>query len=290
MKGIILAGGSATRLYPISKFLTKHLLPVYDKPMIFYSLSVLMLAGIREIMIITSSSDLNNFKVLLGSGKHLGISITYKVQSKPNGIAEAFIIAEEFIKKERITLILGDNLFFGHNLSGILRSVIKEKNAATIFGYKVKNPKRFGVVEFSKNKKVISIEEKPKKPKSNYAIPGLYIYDNEVVKIAKKLKPSKRSELEITDINKIYLKKKKLKVNILGRGFAWLDAGTYDSLLEASIFVQTIESRQGNKIACLEEIAYFNNWISKKKLLDYSKSVNNLQFRDYLKSIIIEKN
>ena len=224
MKGIILAGGSATRLYPVSKFLSKHLLPVYDKPMIFYSLSVLMLAGIREIMIISSEKDLSNFKILLGSGEYLGISIQYKIQSKPNGIAEAFLIAEEFINNERITLILGDNLFFGHNLSGILRSAIKKNNAATIFGYKVKDPKRFGVVEFSKSKKVISIEEKPKKPKSDYAIPGLYIYDSEVVKIAKKLKPSKRSELEITDINKIYLKKKKIKGKYFG---SWICLARY---------------------------------------------------------------
>ena len=288
MKGIILAGGSGTRLYPLSRVITKHLLPIYDKPMIFYPLSVLMLAGIKDIMIISDPKDLSSFKDLLGNGKHLGISIEYKVQQYPNGIAEAFIIAENFIGKDRVTLILGDNLFFGHNLSGILTDIVKQKKPAMIFGYRVKDPKRFGIVEISKSNKILSIQEKPKQPKSNYAVVGLYMYNNEVVKIAKKIKKSKRGELEITDINKFYLKKNQLKVKLFGRGFAWLDAGTFDSLLEASSFVQTIESRQGNKIACLEEIAYKNNWISKKKLLSFSKSNFNLEYQNYIKNIINE--
>lgn len=288
MKGLILAGGLGTRLHPVSKIMSKHLLPIYDKPMIYYSLSVLMLAEIKDIMIISTPKDINNFRILLGDGKNLGIKIQYMTQVKPAGIAQAFILAEDFIKKDKVTLILGDNLLFGHNLSGILSKIIKKKEPAMIFGYKVKDPKRFGIVEFSKNKKIISLQEKPKRPKSNYAIVGLYIYNNDVVSYAKNLKPSARKELEITDINKIYLKKNKLKVTILGRGFTWLDTGTFDSLLEASTFVQTIESRQGNKIACLEEIAYKNKWLTKKDLKLISNSTENKEQRNYLHNIINE--
>lgn len=288
MKGLILAGGLGTRLHPVSKIISKHLLPIYDKPMIYYSLSVLMLAGIKDIMIISTPKDIDNFRTLLGDGKNLGIKIQFMAQSKPKGIAHAFILAEDFIKKDRVTLILGDNLLFGHNLSGILTKVVKNKEPAMIFGYKVNDPKRFGIVELSKNKKIISLQEKPIRPKSNFAIVGLYIYNNDVVNYAKNLKPSARNELEITDINKVYLKKNKLKVTILGRGFAWLDTGTFDSLLEASTFVQTIENRQGNKIACLEEIAYKNKWISKKDLKLISKSTLNKEQRNYLNNIINE--
>ena len=262
MKGIILAGGSGTRLYPMTKGISKQLLPIHDKPMIYYPLSVLMLAGIKKILIISTPSDLPNFIRLLGDGSDFGLEISYEQQASPRGLAEAFIIGEKFIGTDRVCLILGDNIFYGHSLSNILKKNIKKKIGATIFAYHVSDPKRFGVVEFDKNKKVISIKEKPKKPKSNYAVTGLYFYDNRVVKIAKKLKPSERGELEITDINNAYLRWNNLDVEIMGRGFAWLDTGTVETLSTAGYFVKAIEESQGLKIGCLEEIAFKNGWIN----------------------------
>ena len=262
MKGIILAGGSGTRLYPMTKGISKQLLPIHDKPMIYYPLSILMLAGIKKILIISTPSDLPNFNRLLGDGSDFGIEISYEQQVSPRGLAEAFIIGEKFIGTDRVCLILGDNIFYGHSLSNILKKNIKKKTGATIFAYHVSDPKRFGVVEFDKNKKVISIKEKPKKPKSNYAVTGLYFYDNRVVKIAKKLKPSERGELEITDINNAYLRWNNLDVEIMGRGFAWLDTGTVETLSTAGYFVKAIEESQGLKIGCLEEVAFKNGWIN----------------------------
>lgn len=262
MKGIILAGGSGTRLYPMTKGISKQLLPIHDKPMIYYPLSILMLAGIKKILIISTPSDLPNFIRLLGDGSDFGLEISYEQQVSPRGLAEAFIIGEKFIGTDRVCLILGDNIFYGHSLSNLLKKNIKKKKGATIFAYHVSDPKRFGVVEFDKNKKVISIKEKPKKPKSNYAVTGLYFYDNRVVKIAKKLKPSERGELEITDINNAYLRWNNLDVEIMGRGFAWLDTGTVETLSTAGYFVKAIEESQGLKIGCLEEIAFKNGWIN----------------------------
>ena len=262
MKGIILAGGSGTRLYPMTKGISKQLLPIHDKPMIYYPLSILMLAGIKKILIISTPSDLPNFIRLLGDGSDFGLEISYEQQVSPRGLAEAFIIGEKFIGTDRVCLILGDNIFYGHSLSNLLKKNIKKKKLATIFAYHVSDPKRFGVVEFDKNKKVISIKEKPKKPKSNYAVTGLYFYDNRVVKIAKKLKPSERGELEITDINNAYLRWNNLDVEIMGRGFAWLDTGTVETLSTAGYFVKAIEESQGLKIGCLEEIAFKNGWIN----------------------------
>jgi len=285
MKGIILAGGKATRLYPVTKAVCKQLLPVYDKPMIYYSLSTLMLAGIRNILIISTAEAVPRFKDLLGGGSSLGINISYAEQAQPRGIAESFIIGENFIAKDKVCLILGDNIFYGHNLSILLKQVASQKSGATIFGYYVNAPARYGVIEFDKNCNVVSIAEKPKKPKSNYVVTGLYFYDNEVVGIAKNLKPSRRGELEITDVNNEYLKIKKLKVKLLGRGYAWLDMGTYDSLIEASIFIKTIEERQGLKIGCIEEVAYRMGYINSAQLVKLAAFIPT-SYGDYLKRIL----
>ena len=289
MKGIILAGGIGSRLYPLTITTSKQLLPVYDKPMIYYPLSILMLAKIKDILIITSPSDLEDFKKLLGNGNDLGINICYKIQKKPKGIAESFLIGEDFIKKSNVCLILGDNIFYAQNLGSILQKISKRKNEATLFAYHVTDPQRFGVVDFDKKKIITSLEEKPSKPKTNFAVTGLYFYDNTVIKKAKKLKPSKRGELEITDLNKMYLKEKKLKVEFLSRGSACLDTGTHESLLEASQFVQIVENRQGLKIACLEEIAYNNKWITKKDILKKIKSLNNSIYGNYLSHLVDSK-
>ena len=288
MKGIILAGGSGTRLYPLTKSVSKQILPIYDKPMIYYPLSVLMLAGIREVLIISTPRDLRCFEELLQDGKELGMSITYKVQEKPNGLAEAFIIGEEFIGKDSVALVLGDNIFFGQAFSPILKEAAKLKKGAEIFGYLVKDPRAYGVVEFDKDRNVISIEEKPENPKSKYAVPGLYFYDNSVIEKAKSIKPSKRGELEITDLNRLYLKEKTLKVNLLGRGFAWLDTGTHKNLLQASNFIETIQERQGNYIACIEEIAYRNGWITKEELLKLAESLLKTDYGKYLVEVAQE--
>jgi len=288
MKGIILAGGRATRLYPITKGVCKQLLPVYDKPMIYYPLSVLMLAGIRDILIISTSEALPSFKRVLGDGTFLGISISYKQQDQPNGIAEAFLIGEEFIGKDNVSLILGDNIFFGHGLVESLTNVCKQKDGATVFGYTVKDPKRYGVVDFGENNQVISIEEKPEKPRSKVAVTGLYFYDNKVIEITKSLNPSKRGELEITEVNNAYLKERKLRVEILGRGYAWLDTGTKDSLMEAGSFIKTVEERQGLKIGCIEEIAYRKNFIGEKDLTEIANKYKN-EYGQYLLKIIDEK-
>ena len=287
MKGIILAGGAGSRLYPLTSVTSKQLLPIYDKPMIYYSLSILMLAKIRDILIITTKEDQKNFKKLLGTGKDLGIKIIYKIQKKPKGIAEAFIIAENFIKSSNVCLILGDNIFYGQNFVKLLEKAKQNKTGATLFAYHVKDPERFGVINYDNKKNIISIEEKPKKPKSNFAITGLYFYDNTVISKAKNLKPSKRNELEITEINNMYLKEKKLNVEILGRGSAWLDTGTFDTLLEASQFVQIVEKRQGLIIACLEEIALNNKWLSKKELLRKIKLYKNTKYHEYLRNFIL---
>lgn len=287
MKGIILAGGRATRLYPITKGVCKQLIPVYDKPMIYYPLSVLMLAGIRDILVISTPQDIPRFKNLLSEGGELGITISYAAQQEPRGIAESFIIAQDFIGREKVCLVLGDNIFYGHNLTDLLKEAISLKDGAVIFGYYVKDPRRYGVIEFEQNCKVISIEEKPAKPKSNYAVSGLYFYDNEVVKIAKSMRPSRRGELEITDINKVYLKKGKLKVKLLSRGFAWLDTGTYDSLLDAALFIKTVEERQGLKIGCIEEIAYRSGFITKRQLEKLAQDINT-DYGEYLKKVCLD--
>lgn len=286
MRGIILAGGSGTRLYPITKAISKQINPIYDKPMIYYPLSILMLAGIREILVISTPRDLPLFKELLGNGEDFGVRLEYAVQEKPNGLAEAFIIGEEFINGDSCALVLGDNIFYGHGLTGILKEAEARKDGATIFGYYVPNPKDFGVVEFDKDGKVISLEEKPQNPKSNYAVPGLYFYDNTVVEKAKKVKPSKRGELEITSINERYLQEEKLHVVNFGRGMAWLDTGTHDALLEAANFVKTIQSRQGVMVACLEEIAYRNGWISKEKVLELAKPLMKSNYGEYLVNLV----
>ena len=286
MKGIILAGGSGTRLYPITKAISKQINPIYDKPMIYYPLSILMLAGIREILIISTPRDLPLFKELLGSGDNFGVRFEYEIQDKPNGLAEAFIIGEKFIGNDSCALVLGDNIFYGHGLTGMLKEKKKKKEGATIFGYYVTNPQDFGVVEFDENGKVISLEEKPQNPKSNYAVPGLYFYDNTVVEKAKRVKPSKRGELEITSINEMYLQEDKLHVVNFGRGMAWLDTGTHDALLEAANFVKTIQSRQGVMVACLEEIAYRNGWISKEKVLELTKPLMKSKYGEYLVNLV----
>ena len=281
-KGIILAGGSGTRLHPITKSVSKHLLPVYDKPMIYYPISVLMLAGINEILIISTPDDIDSYKKLLGSGELIGLKIDYAIQPNPEGLAQAFIIGEDFIGDSNVALILGDNIFYGQHFSQNLKRAIAKTSGATIFGYHVKDPERFGVVEFGADGSVLSIEEKPLTPKSNYAITGLYFYDNGVVKVAKSIEPSARGEYEITDINKYYQTHGQLSVELLGRGFAWLDTGTHDSLMEAGQFVQTVEHRQGLKVACLEEISYNNGWISKSELLLQAESLKNTTHGDYL--------
>jgi len=281
-KGIILAGGSGTRLYPLTRGISKQLLPVYDKPMIFYPLSVLMLAGIRDVLIITTPEDQAGFIRLLGDGSQFGIKLTYKVQPSPDGLAQAFIIGEEFIGDDNVCLVLGDNIYYGESFTQKLISANKRETGATVFGYQVRDPERFGVVEFDKSMKAISIEEKPVQPKSNYAVTGLYFYDNDVIEIAKSIKPSARGELEITCVNNEYLKRGDLNVEILGRGFAWLDTGTYDSLMDAGHYVQTIEKRQGMKIACLEEIAFANGWLTVEEIKEIAKPLMKNSYGEYL--------
>ncbi len=285
MKGIVLAGGSGSRLYPLTTVTSKQLLPVYDKPMIYYPLSVLMLAGIREILIISTPEDLPRFEALFEDGSKFGLELSYKVQNKPEGLAQAFVIAEDFIGGDSVAMVLGDNIFFGKGFTKILRKAASKEVGATVFGYYVEDPERFGIVEFDEKGEVVSIEEKPQNPKSNYCVTGLYFYDNEVVSMAKKLKPSARGEYEITDLNRMYLERGELSVEILGRGFTWLDTGTHDSLFEASNFVRTVETHQHRKISCIEEIAYENGWIDKERMTKAYERYNN-QYGKYLKNVV----
>ena len=287
-KGIILAGGSGTRLYPITKGVSKQLLPIYDKPMIYYPLSVLMLAGIREVLIISTPDDIDGFKRLLADGQELGIDISYAVQPSPDGLAQAFIIGEEFIGDSNVCLVLGDNIFYGQGFTPLLRQAVNRQKGATVFGYQVKDPERFGVVAFDEDKRAISIEEKPTKPKSNYAVTGLYFYDNDVIEMAKQVKPSERGEVEITTVNQMYMERGDLSVELLGRGFAWLDTGTHESLLEAAQFVETIEKRQGYKVACLEEIALNNGWLTKQQVAEIGQSMSKNAYGQYLMSLTSE--
>lgn len=287
-KGIILAGGSGTRLYPITKGVSKQLLPIYDKPMIYYPLSVLMLAGIQDILIITTPEDVDSFKRLLGDGSQFGIRLQYAIQPSPDGLAQAFIIGEAFIGDSNVCLVLGDNIFYGQGFTTMLKHAVARAKGATVFGYQVKDPERFGVVEFDDQKRAISLEEKPKQPKSNFAVTGLYFYDNDVIQIAKEVKPSDRGELEITTVNQMYLERGDLNVELLGRGFAWLDTGTHASLLEAAQFVETIEKRQGYKVACLEEIALNNGWLTKAQVLEIGQSMSKNDYGQYLISLVNE--
>lgn len=289
MKGIVLAGGSGTRLYPITQGVSKQLLPIYDKPMIYYPVSVLMLAGIRDILLITTPEDLSSFQRLLGDGSHLGIRLSYQVQPRPEGLAQAFLIGEEFINGESCALVLGDNIFFGQGFGGKLETVAQRTQGASVFGYQVMSPERFGVVEFDENYRALSIEEKPTKPKSNWAVTGLYFYDNQVVDLARQVKPSHRNELEITSINQMYLEMNQLNVELLGRGFAWLDTGTHDSLIEASQFVHTIEKRQGFKIACLEEIAFRKGWLTADRVRENATLMEKTSYGQYLLQLLNEK-
>ncbi len=282
MKGIILAGGAGTRLYPITRSISKQIIPVYDKPMIYYPLSVLMLAGMREILIISTPADISLYKELFGDGHQLGLNLSYKVQPSPDGLAQAFLLGEEFIGSDNVCLILGDNIFYGYNFRAILEEAASLEDGAIVFGYFVNDPQRYGVVEFGHDKKVISLEEKPENPKSNYAVTGLYFYSNDVIKKAKSLKPSARGELEITDLNRLYLQEERLNVKLLGRGFAWLDTGTHDSLLQASNFIATIEQRQGLKVSCIEEIAYKKGFISREQLVELAKPLSKNQYGEYL--------
>ena len=289
MKGIVLAGGSGTRLYPITKGVSKQMLPVYDKPMIYYPISVLMLAGIREILIISTPRDLPTFQELFGTGEQLGLSLSYAIQEQPRGLADAFIIGADFIGDDNVALVLGDNIFYGQSFSKLLREVASRDSGATIFGYYVRDPREYGVVEFDENGKALSIEEKPEHPKSNYAVPGLYFYPNKVVDVARTIKPSARGEYEITTVNQVFLEDKELRVQTLGRGFAWLDTGTHDSLSEASTFVEVIEKRQGLKIACLEAIAYRRGWITEERMRELAQPMIKNQYGQYLLQVIEEK-
>ena len=289
MKGIILAGGSGTRLYPITRSISKQIIPVYDKPMIYYPLSVLMLAGIREIMIISTPQDIGLYEKLFGDGSQLGLQLSYKIQPSPDGLAQAFILGEEFIGGDSVCMVLGDNIFYGYKFRGILEEAAKLKDGATVFGYYVNDPERYGVVDFDVNGKAMSIEEKPEHPKSHYAVTGLYFYGNDVVEKAKNLKPSQRGELEITDLNRLYLEENRLNVKLLSRGFAWLDTGTHDSLLQASNFISTIEQRQGLKVSCIEEIAWKKGFISKEQLIELAKPLSKNQYGQYLLKIVHKK-